>query len=711
MKSIEDKSLNNLTDTPITDESQDSLHRTLFINSLSKEISNINIEDSFCYGLYGKWGEGKTSVLNLLRNKLKEDRNIILVEFDPWFLASKDAILKSFLECLGKRLILVSGEMKTIFKKYFKRLTSLGITVFGCGINAGWNIDELDPSGFKKKINFLIKKSNKKIVVFIDDIDRLQPDEIIQVFKLVKLIADFKHTVFVLCMDSKIVEKSLKSQNMDVEYIDKIVQKPVALPKIEQDYIDDFLWEELNKLFERLKLEKQRVDKMWESYTFLHRKHSRSLFVTLRSVKRYVNSLSSSISPIVAEVNLFDFVILELIKVFAPYLYDDIYENWWFYVKERYPDEKNHNPLSWQRLKDDQEIEAIKGHVEIILGDQSQKEVFKNLLGSLFPQVNNAFKLYHTFSEGRIARQESHIYSTSFPKYFTLKVPPSELSDELVRQLLLSWKKHSQEGLTETISNTIVHYKEKSMLTKFLAKLAEFVNIITPENKPALIRSLYQNSRLYTKDTEESGRHSEFFEANHLIVDLLSDKLEKKKVQTILEEIMELSTSLDFAYTVFGLCVQESTTIIQEKWQILPIIRKALVDRFKKQFILPQFSFFETKEPSYVLKQLWDFCAEEENVDKKECSCAEYVKNLIARDLRSIGSLLCCFIAKWVGTTTTLELDINEVSKYIDTKELYERIMKENKEVYTTDEEKEYVEIFIRNFKMHEGRDEDSEVV
>ncbi len=86
MKSSEDKSLNNLTDTPITDESQDSLHRKLFVNSLFNEISNINIEDSFCYGLYGKWGEGKTSVLNLIKNKLKANQNIILFEFDTWFL-------------------------------------------------------------------------------------------------------------------------------------------------------------------------------------------------------------------------------------------------------------------------------------------------------------------------------------------------------------------------------------------------------------------------------------------------------------------------------------------------------------------------------------------------------------------------------------------------------------------------------------------------
>ncbi len=83
------KSLKNLTDTPITDESQDYLDRNLFVESLYKEISNINFEDSFCYGLYGKWGEGKTSILNLLKNKLKENKNIILFEFETYFINFK----------------------------------------------------------------------------------------------------------------------------------------------------------------------------------------------------------------------------------------------------------------------------------------------------------------------------------------------------------------------------------------------------------------------------------------------------------------------------------------------------------------------------------------------------------------------------------------------------------------------------------------------
>jgi predicted KAP-like P-loop ATPase len=190
----------NLADSPITDESQDRLRRVPFVNSLYGEITGPPFEDSFCFGLYGNWGEGKTSALNLLKNKLLKDPDIIFFEFDPWFLASKEAILKNYLEGLERKLKSDLDEPEGLFEKYFTKLSSAGISVLGSGVHAGWKSDEPDPSELKEKINSLIEKSKKKIVVFIDDVDRLQPEEILQVFKLVKLIADFKYTVFVLCI-------------------------------------------------------------------------------------------------------------------------------------------------------------------------------------------------------------------------------------------------------------------------------------------------------------------------------------------------------------------------------------------------------------------------------------------------------------------------------------------------------------------------------
>lgn len=694
------KTINNLSDSPITDESQDCLRRIPFIISLYEEISDIPFEDSFCFGLYGGWGEGKTSVLNLLKKKIKQNKNIILFEFDPWYISSKEAILKNFLEGFESKLTPISKN-KRIFKKYFRRLSSVGVSVLGAGFQVGWESGKPDFSELKEEINSLIKKSNKRMIILIDDVDRLQPEEILQVFKLVKLIADFKHTVFVLSMDVEAVKRALKSHEIGIEYIDKIVQKPVPLPKIEQNDIDKFLWEEIEDLFKKLNLENQRVSEVLNNFSFIYQKNIKNLFTTLRGVKRYVNSLLSSIPPIVDEVHLLDFTILEIIKVFAPFLYDDIYENWWFYVDERSNAERDFNPLLWQNIDDDQEkLKIIREHVEQLLCNQFLKEVFINLLGVLFPIINDVFKLYNQFSKGKIARQERRIYSTSFSKYFTLRVPGQELPDALVNQIVSSWNRTPPEKLTESITETFNRFKQQDKLAELFTKLNLLENNITPEITRSLIRSIYKNSSIFSKNSTGSWLDSEFYKADSLIVDLLRDKMEKTEVLAILEEIMLHTNNLDFASGVYINCTQEQNRYPNEKWDILPNVRKALVDRFKKDFIEINADFFKTGEPCYILVIFWNLCAEEEKVDPKVCTCAKYVSNMLDRNSKYIGKILNCFVQRWVSTDTRgTSLDVYEVAKYLDIDALHEKIIKEKEDIDTTDEEKRSVELFMREYK------------
>ncbi|MGQ3684221.1 MAG: hypothetical protein ACUBOA_04280 [Candidatus Loosdrechtia sp.] len=398
---------------------------------------------------------------------------------------------------------------------------------------------------------------------------------------------------------------------------------------------------------------------------------------------------------------MLDFTILEIIKVFAPFLYDDIYENWWFYVYKKCNYERDFNPLLWRNIENDQEkLKIIREHVEQLLCNQSLKEVFINLLGILFPIIDNAFKLYNRFSERNIARQEGRIYSSSFLKYFTLRVPDQELPDALINQITSFWNRTPPEKLAESITETFNRFKQQDKLIELLTKLNSFENKISPEITPSLIRGIYKNSSIFSKNYAGSRFDAEFYKALNLIIDLLRVKIEKNEIQAILEEIMLHTNNLDFASGVYIFCTQEQRRYRNEKWNILPNVRKALVDRFKKNFIEINADFFKTSEPCYVLRGLWDICAEEEKVDPKECTCAKYVNNMLNRNSKYIGKILSCFIFRFVSTETEgTSLDVNEVAKYLDIDALYEKIIKENGDVYTTDEEKRTVDQFTRQYK------------
>ena len=82
-KKEEQKILNkdkySLYDEPIQFLEQDLLGRGKFIEDLQKGIESLPFDDSFVFGLYGSWGEGKTSVINLLKNKFKDSKNYLII--------------------------------------------------------------------------------------------------------------------------------------------------------------------------------------------------------------------------------------------------------------------------------------------------------------------------------------------------------------------------------------------------------------------------------------------------------------------------------------------------------------------------------------------------------------------------------------------------------------------------------------------------------
>ena len=79
------------------------------------------------------------------------------------------------------------------------------------------------------------------LIILIDDVDRLQPTEMLAVLKLCRLSARVKNTVFVLSLDPTIVSTLIQHAGADPEYLEKIVQKPIPLPPAEQAAIDRYL--------------------------------------------------------------------------------------------------------------------------------------------------------------------------------------------------------------------------------------------------------------------------------------------------------------------------------------------------------------------------------------------------------------------------------------------------------------------------------------
>lgn len=492
-----DSDAHMLSDEPIQFESEDRLGRAEFIEDFYKGIATLPFTDSFVFGLHGDWGEGKTSVINLLRNKLKNNKNFLIVDFNPWFFINEKAILIAFFEqvegALSKNFIF--PNLKKLFLKYQNLILS-GLST--TGFKLGSFSTEMSPDDFKQKLESFILRTNKKVIIFIDDIDRLSPKEILLIFKLVRLKTKFKNIIFILSFEYEKTVKKLNSilNDMGKDYIAKIVQNSIHLPKIERVYLDNLLlfsahkipeykpsdllsqpnddieiscdgivsdvknnrieikdeeenikkpslWVEVGKelekgvrqlnlkegdkifveglfkdkkiiikntgkivkfrlslldtLFSELlhqkKIDISETNEFDKEMVYFYRSKLSSLIKTLRDVKRFMNSLRSSLPSVAGEVDLGDFFLLEFIKVFNGELYDDIYDNWWFYVEQRSEGDIWFNPI--HILDEGKKKQRIKEHITEVLKkttkNQNEEELFLETLRKLFPLIEKSF--------------------------------------------------------------------------------------------------------------------------------------------------------------------------------------------------------------------------------------------------------------------------------------------------------------------------------
>lgn len=116
---MEDK--NYSSDSPIHDQDQDRFSRWNFSQRVAQVISKRSDPSSIVIGLYGIWGDGKTSVLNFIEKSLESDENVICIKFNPWRFGTEDELLTGFFfdiaEALDAELIKTGDKLKDFFKK------------------------------------------------------------------------------------------------------------------------------------------------------------------------------------------------------------------------------------------------------------------------------------------------------------------------------------------------------------------------------------------------------------------------------------------------------------------------------------------------------------------------------------------------------------------------------------------------------------------
>jgi predicted KAP-like P-loop ATPase len=471
-------------DQPIGTQNEDVLGRHSFAKALANAILSYEQNDSISVGLFGEWGAGKTSIINMTLEEIKSisaKKSPFILKFNPWNFSDQNQLIQQFFNELSMLLSRKdSGEKHAKigraiqkYSRFFEpfsfvpTLSVIGETAkavgkVGVAAEKAGEEEAKNLSTVKNELNSLLKEIETKLIIVIDDIDRLNNTEIRQIFQLVKSLADFPNTIYLLSFDKRVVINALKKvqEGSGIEYLEKVVQVPFEMPQISEMEVQQFLFKKLNELIKDI------PEGKWDQTYWGNIYHSgvKHLFKNIRDVNRYLNSLSFGFHLVKDEVNPIDFIAITAIQVFIPALYKSIKEN-----KDLFAGiEDSYHESEDSRKKKKDRIEAILNQSEKL-----QPDILTDFLQRLFPKMENV-SYSHSFLESW--RKEGRICSPDiFDTYFKLFISKDEISLKEIERIL------STGNDVETFSKELLKLIENNKIIRFLERMEDYTRQDIPE--------------------------------------------------------------------------------------------------------------------------------------------------------------------------------------------------------------------------------------
>ncbi|HLJ91397.1 MAG TPA: P-loop NTPase fold protein [Candidatus Angelobacter sp.] len=428
-------------DSPISSSSDDALGRKTFAEALAKALFQFSAEDSFVVGVHGKWGSGKSSILNLLVEQIDRgneatagNEKLHIMRFNPWNFADQNQLVFQFLRQFGAHL---RGDHKikdiaALLSDYAETLAPpLDLLPFGNWLSSGVKVahklfgSTKDVTSLFEQIATKAKKLRHRTVVLIDDIDRLTAVETRQIFQLVKQTARFPYVIYILAFDREAVAASLKELGVDSgeEYLEKIVQVSFDIPPIPEAALTSFITTSIDKLvatYEPGHFDAVRFGNLF--YAGL-----RNRLRSLRDVIRFINGLEFGFGLIGRELNSVDFIAIEALRIFYPQTFNVIRNN-----KAHFAGHVD----ALLELSGAKEYETRLNN--LLTSNGAISDELQSLLIELFPKLSYAYGRTKYGHEFEIEWEKTHRVAAKryFDTYFSLTLASWEVSVQEITSLI-----------------------------------------------------------------------------------------------------------------------------------------------------------------------------------------------------------------------------------------------------------------------------------
>ena len=674
-------------DLPIAKLEEDGLNRGSFAESLAKTLVQYSFPSSLTIGLYGEWGSGKTSLLNMVfENVERIDDGVVVLRFNPWLCSDPKQLVTQFFKQMATAIKLkkrAADKAWELIDQYADILGATSVIPVAGEIVAAFTkvLTKKAEEETKERTNDLQESKNQiikklkdekiKIIVSIDDIDRLSEEEIVAVFQLVKSLADFPNTIYVLAFDYDVVVRALgKVQHGDgKEYLEKIVQVPFEIPAPNIDDIHEALFSKLNGILGDI------PEEDWDKETWgeLFQQGIKNYIRSIRDVIRYTNVFSLKYELLKNETSAADLLGLTCLQVFEPTVYSKLPSYKDILCGER-------RSFSHERQKEAEEkVERAINRIAPDDGSVTDLEATKNILGTLFPGIKTNKGWSYGVGRG-YSRRDSLIRNSiaapeCFDRYFALTLENGAIPTATVRRMVF------ESSESELAEETMQIYRE-GKIVRLLEAIEAYAGagdgrIIDAKRAAIIIKVLSCNWSSF--EVEDEGFFAVPFAWRLLCcVDPLLKSMDSKARASLMCSIFEnekvqvstVALLLQDFENQLGRCAEnaresaDAVLPLDEVQKLEAIFKERAVKAIDSKVVLRQY---------HGLRFLWllEQIAPETAADKKKSMVTDDVSLVkIIDECTSRGSVAMRIVAK------TRTVDRDRLSEFVDLGEAYRRVKK-----------------------------------
>lgn len=335
---------------------EDRLGYAPFAKRLADAIRQMRAPNGYVIGLSGVWGSGKTTAIQFVEAHLQKhneenpDDVVHVVNFKPWLISGHQDLLSAFFKLLNESMFPAQATQKERRKWWRKNTVKLAdpaqkamatlATVFDPTGIAKTAVESFASASFEKylagwaeepsvqaayhELQSSLRKMPHRILVIIDDIDRLQRDEIRTIMQLVKSVGQLPNIVYLLSYDREIIWKALEelpSAGTDRPgFAEKIIQHEVELPQPGRQTLLRMLDEEARFVLERIDGDSLRWHHLSQHGIQRWIRHP-------RNVTRFSNALKFMGPALLGELDPHDLLAMEGLRIFERPVFDWVRAN------------------------------------------------------------------------------------------------------------------------------------------------------------------------------------------------------------------------------------------------------------------------------------------------------------------------------------------------------------------------------------------------